>query len=155
MEDKTEYKREEIEKVQKEERFMVMKTKDVEPGDLKEEKTEVELESKTKEIDTQENVKESKCEVEEETQKDEGKEGKEKKDKEKKVKGEKGEKGEKKRKVDKKDKGSDVVKLKQKLEKINGKIEGLLETKSDIMRQIKEAESASPTVAEKPTEAAA
>ncbi|XP_048424088.1 protein PXR1-like [Pyrus x bretschneideri] len=89
--------------------------------------------------------------MEEKTQKDEGKEGKEKKDKEKK---EKGEKGENKRKVDKKDKCTDVGKLKQKLEKINGKIEALLEKKSDITRQIKEAEGAILTVAEKPTDAA-
>ncbi|GLT69915.1 hypothetical protein SLA2020_420240 [Shorea laevis] len=54
-----------------------------------------------------------------------------------------------------KDKSKDIEKLKQKLEKVNGKIEALLETKADIMRQMKEAEQVeheSHATAEKPTD---
>ena len=46
-----------------------------------------------------------------------------------------------KKKVTGKDKTKDLSALKQKLEKINGKIQPLLEKKADIERQIKEAEA--------------
>ena len=60
------------------------------------------------------------------------KEKKKKEDKDKK---------EKKKKVTGKDKTKDLSTLKQKLEKINGKIQPLLEKKADIERQIKEVEA--------------
>ncbi|KAK9951647.1 hypothetical protein M0R45_007084 [Rubus argutus] len=146
MEDKVEFKG--GEEVKKEEFHSEMKTKDAESCDPKEEKTKereekhknVEDEEKMKtevtsrEIAIEENVKESE---EEEKLKDVVEEGKEKNKKDKK------------RKVDKKGKCNDVGKLKQKLEKIDGKIEALTEKKADIMRQIKEAEGT-----EKPSYAA-
>ncbi|KAJ4978817.1 hypothetical protein NE237_009597 [Protea cynaroides] len=85
----------------------------------------------------------------EETKLDKGK----KEDKEKKKEKEE-DKGEKKRKHGK-DKSSDVEKLKKKLDKINTKIQALLEKKADIMRLISEAEAEKCAIAEKPKDTVA